>query len=179
MAIPFIARIRTRLYHLLSKLRVQAYRRIYGMTIGEGVIISSSAKLDRTNPKGVKIGDWTLVSFDAAVLTHDFVAGEHVVTEIGSFCFIGARTVIMPGIKIGDHVVVGAGSVVTQDVPSNSVVVGSPARVIKSNVDTGRWGIMNADFIRNEPPELRRPAVGPVNPIPEVEIQLARATTRA
>lgn len=153
MAIPLLSRVRTRLYHLLSRWRVEKYRRVYGMTIGEGVLISSTAKLDRTNPKGVKIGNWTLVSFDAAILTHDFVARQHVDTVIGSYCFVGARTVIMPGIKVGDHVVIGAGSVVTQDIPPHSVVVGSPARVIRSDVQTGKWGILDPDFLREEHPE--------------------------
>jgi acetyltransferase-like isoleucine patch superfamily enzyme len=43
---------------------------------------------------------------------------------------IGIDAVIMPGVAIGDNVVIGARSVVTRDVPSNSVVVGQPARVI-------------------------------------------------
>jgi acetyltransferase-like isoleucine patch superfamily enzyme len=50
---------------------------------------------------------------------------------IGNDCWIGGNSVIMPGVRIGDGVTVGANSVVTRDIPSFSVAVGSPARVIK------------------------------------------------
>ena len=46
----------------------------------------------------------------------------------------------MPGIIIGDQVIVGSGAVVTKDVPSNCMVVGNPARVIKENIRTKRFG---------------------------------------
>lgn len=49
---------------------------------------------------------------------------------IGNNCFIGTRSVILPGVRIGDNCVVGAGSVVTRSVPDNTVVAGAPARVI-------------------------------------------------
>ncbi|KAK9242323.1 trimeric LpxA-like protein [Lipomyces tetrasporus] len=50
---------------------------------------------------------------------------------IGKDCWIGGNTVILPGVTIGDGVTVGASSVVTKDIPSYSIAVGSPARVIK------------------------------------------------
>ncbi|CAM1511801.1 Fc.00g093140.m01.CDS01 [Cosmosporella sp. VM-42] len=51
--------------------------------------------------------------------------------SIGSDCWIGGNTVILPGVTIGDGVTVGAGSVVTKDIPRYSIAVGSPARVIR------------------------------------------------
>ena len=51
---------------------------------------------------------------------------------IGNDVYIGVRTLIMPGVRIGNRVVIGAGSIVTRDIPDNSVAVGVPARVIKS-----------------------------------------------
>lgn len=53
---------------------------------------------------------------------------------IGKNVFIGAKSLIMPGIKIHDYAVVGAGSVVTKDVASNSVVAGNPAKFIKKRL---------------------------------------------
>lgn len=54
--------------------------------------------------------------------------------------WIGANSVIMAGVHIGQHVVIGAGSIVTKDVPSYSIALGNPARVIKKyDVERGQW----------------------------------------
>ncbi len=55
---------------------------------------------------------------------------------IGNDVWIGRRAMIMPGVTIGDGVVIGAGAVVTKDIPSYAVVGGVPARVIKMRKDT-------------------------------------------
>ena len=51
---------------------------------------------------------------------------------IGDRVFIGASTIILPGVAIGNDVIIGAGSVVTRDIPDNSVAAGNPARVLTS-----------------------------------------------
>lgn len=50
---------------------------------------------------------------------------------IGDDCWFGGSVIVLPNVTIGDNVVVGAGSVVTKDVPSNTIVAGNPARIIK------------------------------------------------
>ena len=50
---------------------------------------------------------------------------------IGKCCWIGAGSIILPGVTIGDGTVIGAGSVVTKDIPSNVVAVGNPCRVLR------------------------------------------------
>lgn len=52
--------------------------------------------------------------------------------EIGSNCWIGGSSLLLPGLKIGDNVIVAAGSVVTKDVESNTMVGGNPARILKT-----------------------------------------------
>jgi acetyltransferase-like isoleucine patch superfamily enzyme len=51
---------------------------------------------------------------------------------IGSNVWIGANVTVLPGVTIGDNAVVAAASVLTKDVPDNAIVVGSPARVVRS-----------------------------------------------
>lgn len=51
--------------------------------------------------------------------------------RIGDDCWLGGGVIVCPGVTIGDRVVIGAGSVVTKDIPSDSVAVGNPARVIR------------------------------------------------
>jgi maltose O-acetyltransferase len=50
---------------------------------------------------------------------------------VGDDCWFGGSVIVLPGVTLGDNVVVGAGSVVTQDLPSNVVAVGNPARIVK------------------------------------------------
>lgn len=51
--------------------------------------------------------------------------------RIGKNCWLGAGVTVLPGVTIGDNTVVGAGSLVTRDLPANVVAVGSPCRVIR------------------------------------------------
>lgn len=61
-------------------------------------------------------------------------------THIGNGTFIGANVSILPGVFIGDNVVIGAGSVVTRDVPNNRMAVGNPARIVKKySKEVGEW----------------------------------------
>ena len=141
------SRLKRRAYDLVTRLLRFYYRSFWGMSIGEGVRIARTAKLDTTNPRGLHIGDYTAVAFDAAILTHDFINLEHRDTRIGAYCLIGARSIILPGITIGDNCIVGAGSVVIADVPSNTLVSGNPARAVERDISTGKWGIRASRFL--------------------------------
>lgn len=52
--------------------------------------------------------------------------------RIGRNCWLGAGVIVLPGVTIGDNVVIGAGSIVTKDIPSNVVAVGNPCKVLRS-----------------------------------------------
>jgi acetyltransferase-like isoleucine patch superfamily enzyme len=58
---------------------------------------------------------------------------------IGDGSWLGFGTVVLPGVTIGKHVVIGANSVVTSDIPDYSVAVGAPARVIKRHIPGSGW----------------------------------------
>lgn len=116
------------------------YKKVYGMHISESAIISWRAKLDKTYPQGIHIGADSYVASGAIIFTHDFSRALHQNTYIGKRCFIGANAIIMCGVTIGDEVVVGSGAIVTKDVPSNCIVAGNPAHIIRSGIKTRKSG---------------------------------------
>lgn len=125
-------------------LKRQYLTRVWGMQIDPTAQFSLSARFDKTNPRGVHIGPRSYIAFDVAVLTHDRTRQLYADTRIGRDCFIGARSIILPGVSIGDGSVVGAGSVVVHDVPAGSVVAGNPARIIRDGVEVGPFGQFRA-----------------------------------
>lgn len=98
-----------------------------------------------SEPYLITVGDNTTISFDTVFITH---CGETRVLrnlatneqekqtviykkiKVGSNCFIGCRSTILPGVTIGNNVIVGAGSVVNKDIPDNMVCAGVPAKII-------------------------------------------------
>ncbi len=115
------------------------YLKAWGHRLDKTTRVSFSAFLDKTNPKGVHIGSYTLIARGAVILSHDFTRSYRAETKIGDYCLIGTQSIIMPGISIGNHCVIGAGAVVTKNVPPNSLVVGNPAKVIRQ-IDTAAYG---------------------------------------
>jgi acetyltransferase-like isoleucine patch superfamily enzyme len=138
------------------RLRLLALRRwylvhLYGMDLHPTCSLSLKAVLDLSYPRGVHVGAYSYIAFDAVILAHDMTRGLRTNTYIGERCFIGARSMIMPGIRVGDGSIVGAGSVVTQDVPPGSIVAGNPARVVRSGIVTTRGGcIKGAGYLAHD-----------------------------
>jgi len=128
--------------------RTWYFRTVYGMNIAKDVRMSFKSRIDKTNPKGLTIGEKTMVTFDAIILSHDYASRRHAAkTVIGSYCFIGCGSIIMPNVTIGDHTIVASGSVVTKDVPANCIVAGNPAKVIKTGIDTIAYGMLTEEYL--------------------------------
>ena len=126
----------------LNAIRIVIWNRFWGMHVNPTAKISLSARLDRTNPAGVHIGEYSAITFGVTILTHDMTRHLRADTTIGLNCFIGAHAIIMPGVTIGDGSIVAAGSVVTKTVPPGSLVAGNPARILRSGIEVGRYGIL-------------------------------------
>jgi maltose O-acetyltransferase len=112
-----------------------------GLRIGRNVEILDGVFLDPSHCFLISIGDNCTLAPNVRLIAHDASMRRFLgVTRIGRIiiepnCFIGDSTVILPGVSIGSHSVIGAGSVVTKDVPSHSVAAGNPAKVICSVED--------------------------------------------
>lgn len=76
--------------------------------------------------------------------------------DVGNNVFIGINAILLPGIKIGDNSIIGAGAIVTRDVPSNSVVAGVPARVVSTVAEYEQKVGTKALFIRDRSLEEKR-----------------------
>lgn len=126
-----------------AKLDPIGYARSIGVTLGNNVhFYGMPSGMFGTEPWLVSIGSNVHVTSGCAFITHDggtlILRGEVPDLEwtapisVGDDVYIGMRTLVMPGVRIGNRVIIGAGSVVTRDIPDNSVAVGVPARVIKT-----------------------------------------------
>lgn len=107
--------------------------------IGNDCAVNSFAKL--FGHGGIEIGDRTQLGPACLITTthHDYqredLKPEFRKVTIGKGVWIGANSLILPGVTIGDDCVIGAGSVVTRDIAGGLIAVGSPARVIKSKTE--------------------------------------------
>jgi len=115
--------------HGPGKIRIGGYSRIASEVILDG-------------RGGLIIGGYALNGFKSILMTcsHQFGGLEPVISQgmesapisIGTDVWLGARVIVLPGVTIGDHAVIGAGAVVTQSIPRNAIAVGNPAHVIRS-----------------------------------------------
>lgn len=108
------------------------------MKLGSG-FFNSNIKI-RCHEK-IEIGENVAISHDVTIMDSDAHEGlwegyeKTKPIKIGNHVWIGTRVTILKGVTIGDNAIIAAGSVVTKDVPNNTVVAGVPAKVIKININ--------------------------------------------
>lgn len=132
-------------YNTSSNKRYIKFLRLKGVSIGDGVYFRypEHTKIDTSRPTLVTIGNnvdindyFTIMIHDFGTfvfrnLYHDFVPSSGKVT-IGNNIYFGRNVTVLKGVTIGDNCIIGLGSIVTKDIPPNSVACGIPARVICS-----------------------------------------------
>ncbi len=145
-----------------------------GLRLGRNVFIGRDAYLAELCPWLLTIGDDVTIGMHVTIYTHDSSTkrriGYTVVSpvEISERAYIGGLCVVLPGVTIGANAVVGAGSVVRQDVPPDAVVAGSPARVVGSIEEFRR---RNADRLEKSPRYESVWALGGIGGAVPVELQ--------
>ena len=119
------------------------YLRRKGVLIGEGTLIKSplTINIDVTRPELLEIGENVLLHRYMTILTHDYASRvftnlygdfipSHGKIKIGNNVWFGEHCSVLKGVTIGNNCIIGYGSTVIKDIPSNSVAVGTPAKVI-------------------------------------------------
>jgi len=109
------------------------YRRVLGMKVGDNTAFALMVMVDVFFPERIHVGNNTIIGYNTTILAHEYLIGEYRLGDviIGSHVMIGANTTILPGVTIGDHAVVAAGSIVHKDVAAGSFVGGNPLQVIR------------------------------------------------
>ena len=112
-----------------------------------GKYVYANFNLTLVDDTHIYVGDYTLIGPNVVLAT----AGHPILPElrekayqfnmpihIGKNCWLGAGVVVLPGVTIGDNTVIGAGSIVTKDIPSGVIAVGNPCRVLREINDHDR-----------------------------------------
>lgn len=105
-----------------------------------GKSVYANFNLTLVDDTHIYVGDYTMIGPNVTIAT----AGHPILPElrekayqhnqsvhIGRNCWLGAGVIVLPGVSIGDNTVIGAGSIVTRDIPANVVAVGNPCRVLR------------------------------------------------
>lgn len=138
----------TRRWGVRSNQNFITYLRRQGVKVGENVNFRypEHAVIDLNRPSLIEIGNNVDINDNFTIMTHDF--GTYVLRNlyhdfvassgrviIGNNIYFGRDVTVLKGVTIGDNCIIGLGSIVTRDIPSNSVAVGVPCRVVCSIED--------------------------------------------
>ena len=135
-ALQKIVHTAVRLRLLINPGYYRQYLKRQGVRIGENSVVIFPGYIDGRLPYLLEIGNNVIVSRMVTILTHDAAtayAGDLIKVgrvAIHDHCFIGANATILCNVQIGPDSIVGAGSVVTRDIPAGEIWGGNPARFI-------------------------------------------------
>ena len=109
------------------------YRHVLHMKVGANTAFAYKVIPDILYPEYITIGKNCVVGYNTTILTHEFLVDEFRTGKviIGNDTLIGANCTILPGVVIGSNVKVGAGAVVSKDIPDNAFAYGNPLHIVK------------------------------------------------
>lgn len=118
-------------YLPIVKLKHWMYRKFLKMNIGEETAFAFKVVPDLLYPEYITIGKNCVIGYNTTILTHEFLVDEFKTgpVHIGDNTLIGANVTILPGVTIGNNVKVGAGAVVSKDIPDNTLAYGNPIQI--------------------------------------------------
>ncbi|UDI78838.1 acyltransferase [Staphylococcus taiwanensis] len=101
------------------------------MKIGQHTSLAYKVMPDIFHPQLISIGNNSVIGYNTTILTHEVLVDEYRFgpVNIGHETLIGANSTILPGINIGDDVIVKAGTVVSKDIPDHAVAFGNPMQI--------------------------------------------------
>ncbi|MCJ1656891.1 acyltransferase [Staphylococcus sp. NRL 21/187] len=113
------------------KLKRWIYIHFLKMNIGKQTAIAYKVMPDIFHPQLISIGNNCVIGYNTTILTHEVLVEEYRYgsVNIGDQTLIGANTTILPGVNIGHHVIVKAGTIVSKDIPDNTVAYGNPMHI--------------------------------------------------
>ncbi|MGZ4107368.1 MAG: acyltransferase [Tumebacillaceae bacterium] len=113
------------------------YRTFLRMEVGDQTAVALMVMMDVMFPELISIGRNSIIGYNTTILAHEYLIDEYRLGRviIGDEVMIGANSLLLPGITIGDGAVVAAGSLVNRDVPAGAFVGGNPIRVIRQADD--------------------------------------------
>jgi acetyltransferase-like isoleucine patch superfamily enzyme len=119
-------------------IRYRKYK-FYGYDIDRTTIIERNVNFGRVYPDAIHIGKNTTISSGVTIISHEHNKRVNNLplrreVYIGDRCSICTGSIILGGVHIGNEVIVGAGSVVVKDVPSNCIVAGNPAKIVRTGI---------------------------------------------
>lgn len=145
--LQIVFKIFKRLYHTVyAELNHVGFAKYIGVNMGKRVFIYGNPRgMFGSEPWCITLGDNVHITRDVLFVTHDggTLLFRHLIPDleitapiiVGNDVYIGVRSIILPGVKIGNNCVIAAGSIVSKDVEDNSVVGGVPAKYIKSTFE--------------------------------------------
>lgn len=112
-------------------LKRYVYRRFLNMSIGQATAIAYKVTPDLFYPELISIGDNCVIGYNTTILTHEILVDEYRQGQviIGDHTMIGANVTILPGVYIGKHVIIAAGSIVSKDIPDGCFACGNPIQI--------------------------------------------------